>query len=542
MIYTGAGAFTLCEAAAFCILIKSLDYLGRYCDNIKKRTFGDDADLKLKTRLKLSFFLIALLPIMFFTLAFCTIVSYQVRNIEEHYDIEGTSWNSIINPVEILTKVVNHLHDNIRHDIENNPGLLEDRTYYDEITARAQEKGADIAIRKDGEYVYISNGISMDEAEEILPDFGDINNTGEKGIYYGGNNRCIVSQIDYCNSDGVKYSISIMLYLNGIMPRLKRLFTESIISVVVVMIIISATMTYWIYITTIIPLNRLKEAARNISDGNLDFVIEAERDDEIGELCKDFEFMRQKLKESAEENIRSDKESKELISNISHDLKTPITAIKGYVEGLRDGVADTEEKRNKYLRTIYNKAIEVDRLIDELTLYSKIDTNRIPYSFNNLSVREYFDDYSDSLAAELESRDVDFGYVNEVEPGVEFIVDAEQMGRVINNIVSNSLKYHADRRIRIDMRIKDEGDFIRVEIADNGKGISKNDIPHIFERMYRADASRNSATGGSGIGLAVVKKIIEEHGGKIWAESREGIGTTMCFVLRKYIRQEDNHA
>lgn len=526
----------------FLYFIKSLDYLCHDCDNIEKRTFEDGIDLKLKTRLKLSFFLIALLPILFFSLSFFTIVTYQVRIIEEQYDIEGTNINSIINPVEILTSVVNHLHDNIRSEIENDPALLEDNAFYDELEAKARDKGADIVIRRDGEYVYISNGISADEAENILPDFGDINNSGEKGIYYGGNNRCIVSQIDYRSNEGIKYSISILLYLNGIMPRLKRLFIESMVSVVVVMIIISATMTYWIYITTIIPLNKLKSAARNISDGNLDFVVEAERDDEIGELCKDFEFMRQKLKESAEENIRSDKESKELISNISHDLKTPITAIKGYVEGLRDGVADTDEKREKYLRTIYNKAIEVDRLIDELTLYSKIDTNRIPYSFNNLSVREYFDDYCDSLVAELEARDVDFSYSNEVEHGVEFIVDAEQMGRVINNIISNSLKYHADRRIKIDIRVKDEGDFIRVEIADNGKGINKNDIPHIFERLYRADASRNSATGGSGIGLAVVKKIIEEHGGKIWAESKEDVGTTMCFVLRKYIRQEDNHA
>ena len=111
-----------------------------------------------------------------------------------------------------------------------------------------------------------------------------------------------------------------------------------------------------------------------------------EDDDEIGQLCQNFEEMRIRLKESTEEKIQYDKESKELISNISHDLKTPITAIKGYAEGLMEGVASSPEKRDKYIRTIYNKANDMDRLINELTFYSKIDTNKIPVSYTHLDV------------------------------------------------------------------------------------------------------------------------------------------------------------
>ena len=114
------------------------------------------------------------------------------------------------------------------------------------------------------------------------------------------------------------------------------------------------------------------------------------------------------------------------------------------------------------------------------------------------------------------------------------IADPEQLKRVINNIISNSLKYTDRDRRRINLRVKDVGDFIQVEVEDNGKGIAAKDLPHIFERFYRTDASRNSSTGGSGIGLSIVKKIIEDHGGKIWATSREGIGTVMYFVIRKY--------
>ena len=105
---------------------------------------------------------------------------------------------------------------------------------------------------------------------------------------------------------------------------------------------------------------------------------------------------------------------------------------------------------------------------------------------------------------------------------------------MINNIVGNSVKYMNHQKGSIQIRIKDVGDFIQVELEDNGCGISPKDLPYIFDRFYRTDESRNSATGGSGIGLSIVKKIIEDHGGKIWATSKENAGTTMYFVIRKY--------
>jgi signal transduction histidine kinase len=259
-----------------------------------------------------------------------------------------------------------------------------------------------------------------------------------------------------------------------------------------------------------------------------------ENDDEIGQLCQDFEEMRIRLKESAEEKVEYDKENKELISNISHDLKTPITAIKGYVEGIMDGVASSPEKLDRYIRTIYNKANDMDKLIDELTFYSKIDTNKIPYTFSKINVSNYFGDCIDEVGLEMEARNIELGYFNYVDEDVIVIADAEQMRRVINNIVSNSVKYMDKKSGIINIRIKDVGDFIQVEIEDNGRGIPAKDLPNIFDRFYRTDSSRNSSQGGSGIGLSIVKKIIEDHGGRIWATSKEGIGTEIHFVLRKY--------
>ena len=316
--------------------------------------------------------------------------------------------------------------------------------------------------------------------------------------------------------------------------QVKLMAKDMILTATIILVFTALSVGLWIYRSIAVPLVKLRKATQNIKEGNLDFVLEVEGKDEFSQLCQDFEEMRKRLKESTEEKILMDKENKELISNISHDLKTPITAVKGYVEGIMDGVADTPEKMNRYVRTIYNKTNEMDHLINELTFYSKIDTNRIPYTFSKLNVEDYFSDCAEELGLEMETRGIELVYANYVEKGVQVIADGEQIRRVIHNIVSNAIKYMEKPKGIIQLRVKDVGDFIQVEIEDNGKGIAAKDLPYIFDRFYRTDVSRNSSKGGSGIGLSIVKKIMEDHGGKVWATSRLGIGTIMYFVLRKY--------
>ena len=316
--------------------------------------------------------------------------------------------------------------------------------------------------------------------------------------------------------------------------QVKLMAKDMILTATIILVFTALSVGLWIYRSIAVPLVKLKKATQNIKEGNLDFVLEVEGKDEFSQLCQDFEEMRKRLKESTEEKILMDKENKELISNISHDLKTPITAVKGYVEGIMDGVADTPEKMDRYVRTIYNKTNEMDHLINELTFYSKIDTNRIPYTFSKLNVEDYFSDCAEELGLEMETKGIELVYANYVEKDVQVIADGEQIRRVIHNIVSNAIKYMEKPKGIIQLRVKDVGDFIQVEIEDNGKGIAAKDLPYIFDRFYRTDVSRNSSKGGSGIGLYIVKKIMEDHGGKVWATSRLGIGTIMYFVLRKY--------
>lgn len=349
--------------------------------------------------------------------------------------------------------------------------------------------------------------------------------------------RKLVKQIDFQFADGTEGSAFIVTRITSIFS--KTFLLDMFLAIIFILVLTAMVLTQWIHKDVFAPINRLNLAMQKIAEGNFDYMLESEDDNEIGELYRNYEDMRLRLKESTEEKIQNEKQNRELISNITHDLKTPITAIKGYVEGIIDGVADTPGgRRDKYLRTIYTKANDMDRLINELTYYSSIDNNRIPYNFHRINVAEFFADCVEDVGLDLESKNIQLNYSNLVEPDTRIIADPEQLKKVINNIIGNSIKYMDKEKGVIDIRLLDEVDSIRVEIEDNGKGIAAKDLGNIFERFYRTDASRNSMKGGSGIGLSIVKKIIEDHGGYIWATSKEGEGTCLHFVIRKYREAE----
>lgn len=322
------------------------------------------------------------------------------------------------------------------------------------------------------------------------------------------------------------------------------LFVYMSISIALILILTASFLFVWIKKSMYNPIQELNTAMQNIAEGNLDYRISSEIngefDGELGTLYHNYEDMRLRLKESADEKMLSEEQNRELVSNITHDLKTPITSIKGYVEGIMDGVADTPQKMDKYIKTIYNKAMDMDKLINELTVYSRIDNNRVPYNFIRINVANYFGDCIEEVGLDLESKNIKLDYSNLTTSDTQIIADPEQLKRVINNIISNSVKYIDRTKVpQIDIRILDETDSIRIDIEDNGRGISAKDLPNIFDRFYRTDASRNSSQGGSGIGLSIVKKIVEDHGGYIWATSKEGEGTCMHMIFRKYEVSKD---
>ncbi len=491
--------------------------------------------MKLKTRLIIAFVTVIAFPILLGALFIFMLGQYQLSMIEKNYELKGTTVESFSNPTKLMGQLTEKSFHELAEMARSNPRNLEDATWLEQFNASLEQKKSYLLVRKDDTIVYLGNSDArVDAIIDQLPGYGEMDTASENGIYLGGDAQVLIKQVDFRYEDESEGSIFIVTDVGAVIPEIRQFTVDIALVIVMVLVLTASILIWWIYRSVKQPLAKMQVAAKNIKEGNLDFELCADADDEFGQLCKDFEDMRKRLKDSAEENMKFDKESKELISNISHDLKTPITAVKGYVEGLLDGVADTPEKQKKYLRTIYNKANDMDRLINELTFYSKIDTNRIPYTFNKINVKEYFDDCFEDIGMEMSQQQISLSYDNKVAPDVMVIADAEQIKRVINNIVGNSVKYMDKPDKSIAIRVMDVGDFVQVEIEDNGRGIAAKDLPYIFDRFYRTDTSRNSSKGGSGIGLSIVHKVMEDHGGKVWATSREGEGTTMYFVLRKY--------
>ena len=489
--------------------------------------------MKFRNKLIISFCIILFVPLVLATGTIFGFQKIQMKLIEQTYEIEDENYGYLSNSVQLLNRFTRDIYQELQETAETSPQKFSEEAFLTQMNERLEGKASYLIVRKGEELIYIGRNASTALLTQ-LPDFGSADDNVNAGTYMDVGVQVLVKQIDFLFMDRDEGSAFIVTSMEEVVPEIKDLAMDAIVSIIIILIFTACMLSAWIHTSLMKPIKNLQAAAQNIKEGNLDFTIEAEGHDEIGELCKDFEEMRQRLKESTEEKMRAEQESKTLISNIAHDLKTPITAVKGYAEGILDGVADSPEKREKYLRTIYNKAVEMDTLINELTLYSKIDTNRIPYNFAKINVSDYFDDCIEELGLDLEAKNVGLAYFNYADEDTMIIADPEQLRRVINNIVGNSCKYFDKQKGLINVRIKDVGDFIQVEIEDNGKGIAARDLPYIFDRFYRTDSSRNSATGGSGIGLSIVKKIIEDHGGKIWATSKESIGTVMYFVIRKY--------
>lgn len=278
-------------------------------------------------------------------------------------------------------------------------------------------------------------------------------------------------------------------------------------------------------------LNDLTNAADNIRNGNLDIRVMESGYDEIDTLCRSFDSMRRALKTAEATEKRMHSERSMLLSNLSHDLKTPVTSIKGYIEGIRDGIADTPEKQRKYLDTIYAKAVMIDEMVNNLSVFSKLELSKLKFEFAvgdfNEFVREIFDDYR----LDLEKENMELKIETENTP-VKVKLDYEKMRRVFSNIVSNSIKYKKDDKGVLEVHSHSGDGGIYITVTDDGIGISESELKNVFDEFYRVDTARTMNIQGSGLGLGIAKQIVENHGGKLWLKSGGvGKGTTAVIYL-----------
>lgn len=399
------------------------------------------------------------------------------------------------------------------------------------INTKLRINNSFIIIRKDKEIIY--QGIDKLDVglEEQLPEPGE--HLGDGVSYITTPNRYMFRQVDFSFADGKAGSLYVIAYLGDIVPKFKRFTLSMALVLACIFVTFSTFVSMFMHREFVVPIKSLKHGTTAIMEGDWDYQVKVDSDDEIGELCQSFNDMREQLKDSMRRQVESEEKNKELIANISHDLKTPITSIKGYVEGIMDGVADSPEKMEKYIRIIYNKANEMDAMINELSLYTKLNSNAIPYNFIALSIDEYLEDFLEEMS-ELDKDHFILHLKNYCKPGTKVTADPEQLGRVVSNIVMNSRKYCDKEKCEVTVRVKPVNDMVQFEFEDNGCGISEEALPKIFNRTYRADEARRSM-GGSGLGLAIAKKVIEEHGGTMWASSRLTVGTSIFFTLQAVV-------
>lgn len=436
--------------------------------------------------------------------------------------------------VKKLTEMNYELLGTGNEQLNNNPDELIDKAYQEYMAAKFSGIGANIVILKNKEVVYSTKKLSKIEVQKCVE--------ATKGNFAGAvvkldDSSYFVKVISVRLSSGEDGMLFMLSPVEGDGKEATKL------TVILVLIYFAFYFLTNIYYGNLIskkitqPLKKLQLEADKISSGNLNDEIYEQGEEDIILLYRSFEKMRLKLKESVDIQNKYEQNRTMLLSNISHDLRTPITTIKGYIEGILDGVADTEQKKEKYLKTAYQKAGLMDEMIDDILLYSKLDLNQLTFDFSKVNILEYTKDIVQDYEALLIKSNISISLVNELSVPTYVMLDTNKMIRVFNNIIENSKKYIKNYPGKIEIILREAKANVIIEVRDNGQGIDETALPSIFERFYRADKSRTNVN-GSGLGLAICRQIVEGHKGRIWAKSKPGEGTSIIMSVPKVFRYE----
>ncbi|AEM78311.1 LOW QUALITY PROTEIN: integral membrane sensor signal transduction histidine kinase [Thermoanaerobacter wiegelii Rt8.B1] len=286
-----------------------------------------------------------------------------------------------------------------------------------------------------------------------------------------------------------------------------RIFVVTIAAILFVSIYMSKKFTR--------PIQILKNAAHQIASGNLDVKINYKEEDELGDLAKSMNTMVKQLS-------ITDKFRKDLIANISHDLKTPLGLIRGYSEMLLDYYGDDKEKREKYLNTVIKETERMSKLVDDVLQLSKLQSGMVEIKEEPIDLEKLIFETLDIFEIQILEKNIEVK-LNNLK--LKVIADREMIKRAIINIISNAMASMENGGI-LTITAEPQDKEILIKVSDTGCGIPQKDLEHIFDRYYKGNKS------GTGLGLAIVKEILTLHGSKYGIESQEGVGTTFYFTLK----------
>lgn len=325
------------------------------------------------------------------------------------------------------------------------------------------------------------------------------------------------------------------VFKDNIYTRIWNVFSPIIFGIIISITIVIFRTVYcnWRILR---PLGEIGSSAKAIIKGNYDLEVvrvyeKVISENEVGDLIFSFELMRDELKEKQLREEALKKSQQELISCISHDLKTPISTIKAYSEGLRDGIARTPKLQDDFVKIIISKTDLLIEMINELLEYSNIQLRQMDINREEIYFLDYFIPLINEAEIFVKQKGVSFSYEIKTQDMIVNI-DKRRITEVLYNLLENSVKYIGEEKGQIRIEVERQGAYVLIKVKDNGIGISYDDIPYVFNKFYRAEKSRSSSIPGSGLGLSICKYIVEEHGGEIYCKSRQGKGCEFGFTLK----------
>ena len=304
-------------------------------------------------------------------------------------------------------------------------------------------------------------------------------------------------------------------------------------------ILTNILLTRFVFKKIVFALDTLEYGVSQISEGNLSYRIQYPEADEFAGVCANFNGMAVRLLDSVNLRQKDENSRRELIAGISHDLRTPLTVIRGCVEGIGQGLVSTPAMWARYAETIQNKVRDLEQIIDTLFLFSRLDLGEFPWRMERTDlVKHLFDEFS-GLQSEYAQRGLDIALRAEAEETLLVNVDFQQLRNAMINILENSLKYKTGTRVKMEICLSHENECAVVTMTDDGPGVPEEMLDRLFDVFFRCDASRNGAKKGYGMGLAIVVKIIKSFGGDISAENASEGGLSIHIKLPIFSRAEE---
>ncbi len=497
----------------------------------KKRS---SKNLKVNTRIVLTAILAIVIPIIIIV----TFSTVFMSTFASSFNLSSVTTNTYgtINQIQwsqTLWGITNTLSDTDENEQEKLQWITD-------FCAPLEELDSYIYIEKDSQAFYATdnNNAIFDMANKIVPV-----DKNENINYFGNNGLVIVNRM---NTDSGSYIVIIVndnYTVNDVSQKMSikdlsnLVLSRTGILIFIIVALFAAAIVIISFITTKTIVNPIKKIARGadeIARGNLDYSIDYNSTNELGQTVHSFNDMRIRLKESIEQQRNAEEERRVLVAGIAHDLRTPLTSARGYAEGLLDGIADTPEKKERYIKTIYQSISNTQRILDDLLTVSRLELRGYELNLMDINAREFFFDGAYEIKQLLDKADFDFEYECNCSEEAVISLDVDRFERVISNIVSNSIKYsHENIKGKFTMLLNEYERSIIIELSDNGIGVDAESLPKIFDTMFRADPARTRVADGSGLGLAVCKQIVTLHGGSIWASSRPGSGLSIFISLPK---------